>query len=272
MKLIKRQEYLERLLSLKNTPDIKVLTGIRRSGKSQLLLDFIKCLRKTESNANFIYINFTDLKFDKLKEYHMLNDYVLKKYKAGKRNYLFIDEVQLCPKFELTVNSLHSAGKFDIYITGSNAFLLSSDLATLFTGRTISLEVYPFSFKEYIKYFKCKNIHDGFNEYMQLGGMSGCYALEGLENRRQYLREVFQALVIRDIQDKYGIRNGAVLHKVTDFLVDNIGNLVSVGGIAAKLTALGTKVTDICFYRAIQNFHLESGDFPRLECFVYCRF
>lgn len=244
MKLIKRQDYLNRLLNLKNTPDIKVLTGIRRSGKSQLLLDYIKCLRKTETNANFIYINFTDLKFDKLKEYHLLNDYVLKKYKAGKQNYLFIDEVQLCPQFELTVNSLYSSGKFDIYITGSNAFLLSSDLATLFTGRTISLEVYPFSFKEFVKYFRCKNLQDGFNEYMQLGGMSGCYALNGLENRRQYLREVFQALVIRDIQDKYAIRNGAALQKVTDFLVDNIGNLVSVGGIATKLTALGTKVTN----------------------------
>lgn len=133
MKTIERTEYLNRIKNLKDTPDIKVITGIRRSGKSILMQEYIQYLKDNFNDINVIFIDFMDLSFEHLKEYHALHAYVEERYVEGKSNYLFIDEVQMCPNFELAVNSLYSKRKYDIYITGSNAFLLSADLATLFT-------------------------------------------------------------------------------------------------------------------------------------------
>ncbi|HQC64863.1 MAG TPA: AAA family ATPase [Anaerolineaceae bacterium] len=141
---IVREEYLGQLKSLVKTPDIKVITGIRRCGKSWLMADFIKWLKEYDPLSNIVFINLQDLQFESLKAYRTLNDYVMKQYQSDRNNYLVIDEVQLCESFELAINSIHSGGLFDIYITGSNAFLLSSDLLTLFTGRTINVEVFPF--------------------------------------------------------------------------------------------------------------------------------
>ena len=148
MKYLIRNDYLNEIIKLQNTPDIKVITGMRRSGKSILLNEFTDYINKNDLNANIIFINLQDIEFEGLLEYHALHKYALNNYKEGKHNILIIDEVQLCDKFELAINSLHSKNIFDIYITGSNAFLLSSDLATLFTGRTMTIEVFPFSFKE----------------------------------------------------------------------------------------------------------------------------
>ena len=144
MKTIERKEYLDRIKNLKDTPDIKVITGIRRSGKSILMQEYIQYLKEYFDGINIIFIDFMDLTFEHLKEYHALHTYVEEHYEEGKANYLFIDEVQMCPGFELAVNSLYSKRKYDIYITGSNSFLLSADLATLFTGRYIEIHVYPF--------------------------------------------------------------------------------------------------------------------------------
>ena len=149
MKIINRQDYIQKLITLKNKPDIKIITGVRRSGKSMLLTEFSKYIITMESNANIIRINFNLLEFDELKDYKKLNLYIRNRYIEGVNNYVFIDEVQMCPKFELAINDLYETQNFDIYITGSNAFLLSSDLATLFTGRYFELEVFPFSFKEF---------------------------------------------------------------------------------------------------------------------------
>lgn len=136
MKLIERSRYLNRLKDAMGTPDIKVITGVRRCGKSKLMESFMNVVRKSDPKANIVHVNFNLSANECLTEHHALHDYVEKAYRPRKNNYVFIDEVQMCSGFEKTINSLHALEKYDIYITGSNAFLLSSDLATLFTGRT----------------------------------------------------------------------------------------------------------------------------------------
>ncbi|MBR3220143.1 MAG: AAA family ATPase, partial [Thermoguttaceae bacterium] len=151
MKYIDRPEYTQRLADLTGTPDIKIITGIRRSGKSELMKAHIRRIKAAEPHANVIFIDFLDLKYERLKEYHALYDYIESRWAPEKKNYVFLDEVQLCEKFELAVNSLHASQKYDLYITGSNAFLLSSDLTTLFTGRFIEIHLFPFSFAEFCR-------------------------------------------------------------------------------------------------------------------------
>ena len=141
MKLITRNQYLEKLINVVGTPDIKVITGVRRSGKSKLLEAFKNHIEQNIPDHNIIGINFNLPEFDHLLEYRPLYDYINSQYVAGKENFVLIDEVQMCTDFEKAINGLHASEKFDIYITGSNAFLLSSDLATLFTGRTFEIKV-----------------------------------------------------------------------------------------------------------------------------------
>ena len=138
MKLIER-EYLKELISVIGTPDIKVITGVRRSGKSKLLEEFKNYILQNVQDGNIIEIDFNSLDYENLREYHAMNKYIEERYIKDKKNFVLIDEVQMCDGFEKTINSLHASEKYDIYITGSNAFLMSSELATLFTGRTYEL-------------------------------------------------------------------------------------------------------------------------------------
>ena len=155
---------------------------------------------------------------------------------GNKNNYLFIDEIQLCDGFELVINSLHSCGNYDIYITGSNAFLLSSDLATLFTGRTFSIEVFPFSFREYLTYYEYDDIESAFDNYIINGGMAGSYVYSNMEDRLSYIRDVYDTLIVRDIRQKYKIRNTLLMDKLSDFMIDNVSNITSIRNIAETLT------------------------------------
>jgi Predicted ATPase (AAA+ superfamily) len=235
---------MEELKSVQGVPDIKVITGIRRSGKSKLMSAFIEFVKETDMDANVIAIDFTNLDFESLMEYHSLNRYVNEKYNASKNNYLFIDEVQLCGKFELALNSLHSSGRFDIYVTGSNAFLLSSDLATLFTGRTYSIEVFPFSLKEYMEYFALSDPYEAYSEYRKAGGMSGSYLYHDGTAKAKYLNDVFETLIIRDIVQKYKIRNIPLLERITDFLMDNVSNIISSNSMVKALALNKIKASD----------------------------
>ena len=243
MKLIKRN-YLQELIEVMGTPDIKVITGVRRSGKSKLLEMFKKYINENVENANIININFNLVKFDNLREYHALNDYIQKKYIEAKRNFVLIDEVQMCDGFERTINSLHAEERYDIYITGSNAFLLSSDLATLFTGRTYEIEIYPFSFKEYLEYFKYKDIDEAFKNYVMEGGMSGSYVYTEYNQKYNYINDVYNALIVRDIQQKYNIQNIGLMDSLTEFMMDNISNLTSYRNIANKLNENNLNTND----------------------------
>lgn len=238
MKLISRPDYLARLKDLQDTPDIKIITGVRRCGKSMLMKEYIADLKVQGGDKNIIYIDFMDLKFEGLKEYHALYSYIENAYQESKANYLFIDEVQLCPQFELAVNSLHGEQKYDIYLTGSNAFLLSADLATLFTGRYIEIHVLPFSFAEYCRYFNEKTDVDAlFDEYVMSGGLSGSYVYKTEFSKSAYIREVYQTIMHRDLRQKYNISDVALLDMLSEFLLDNISNLTSVNKIADTLTS-----------------------------------
>ena len=234
MKIIER-DYLKDLISIIGTPDIKVITGVRRSGKSKLLEQFKKYIEKNIENYNIIYINFSLLEFEQLNEYHKLNDYIESKYIQNKNNFVLIDEVQMCSGFERTINSLHASEKYDIYVTGSNAFLLSSDLATLFTGRTFEIEVFPFSFEEYLKYYQYKDIDLAFDKFVLDGGMAGSYLYENEEKRYNYILDVYKTLIVRDINEKYNIKNNELLDNLTNFMMDNISNITSVRNITNSL-------------------------------------
>lgn len=234
MKLIKR-DYLNTLIDVMGTPDIKVITGIRRSGKSKLLELFKEYITNNIKNYNIIDINYNSLKFEDLREYHKLNDYIEQRYKKEMKNFILIDEVQMCEGFEKTINSLHAEEKYDIYITGSNAFLLSSDLATLFTGRTFEIEVYPFSFKEYIDYFEYTDIDNAFDKYVMEGGMAGSYLYNSIEKKYDYLNDIYNTLIIRDIYERNKLKDEKLMSSINDFLMDNIANRTSLRNIANSL-------------------------------------
>ncbi|MDO5329592.1 MAG: ATP-binding protein [Coriobacteriia bacterium] len=242
MKLIKRKDYLEEITDVINTPDIKIVTGVRRSGKSKLLEEIIKYIKLEDKNANIIHINFNLTKYEDLQDYHKLEDTIESKFHNNVNNYIFIDEVQMCKDFEKAINSLHAKEKFDIYISGSNAFLQSSDLATLFVGRAYEIHVFPFSFNEYSTYFPNENNYQNLTNYMTDGGMSGSYLYKNKSRRMKYLNEeVLNALIIRDIVNKYRIRNEQLLNLLVDYLMDNIGNLTSLRKIQNTLASNGIK-------------------------------
>lgn len=227
MKLIERKDYLDKVINVMGTPDIKVITGVRRCGKSKLLEAFRSYVSANIPNANVIHINFNLPEFEKLNEYRALYDNINSRYKEGVENFVLIDEIQMCDNFEKAINGLHASEKFDIYITGSNAFLLSSDLATLFTGRTFEIKVYPFSFAEYVKYYGYTDLYTAFDSYVTEGGMAGSYVYKDQQAKYDYIQEVFNTLIVRDIRTKYKIRNTALMDRLVDFLMDNISNLTS---------------------------------------------
>lgn len=230
-----RRKYLDDIIRTIGTEDIKVITGVRRSGKSFLLDDFKKYVIENVKDASIISFDLSSLKYEELREYHALNDYVEKHYVNNKRNFLFIDEVQMCKGFELALNSLHASRKYDIYITGSNAFLAGSDLATLFVGRTYTIEVYPFSFAEFMRYFNYQDRYEAFDKYVREGGMSGSYEYQTLEDKYGYLRETYDTLIVRDIEEKHGVKNVAVMDRLSDFLMDNASKPTSTRNITNTL-------------------------------------
>ena len=242
MKLIRRTAYLDELRSVMRTPDIKVVTGVRRCGKSKLLEEFIADLLENDERANVIHVNYNLTDYESLLDYHALEKYVEERYEPDMNNYVLIDEIQMCPSFEKAINSLHAKEKYDIYVTGSNAFLQSSDLATLFVGRTFEIHVFPFSFREYCVYFPPQQVETSLSRYITEGGMAGSYLFKTESQKTRYIdAEVLNALIVRDIVNKYKIRNVSLLNQLIDFLMDSVGSPVSAGSIAQTLAAVGTK-------------------------------
>lgn len=237
MRRIERRLYMDRLRALKGTPEIKVITGMRRSGKSDLMNMFATEVAEDEK-ANVVMIDLLDLDNEPLKEYHALHSFINSSYREGLDNCLFIDEIQLCDGFELAVNGIHSRGQWDIYITGSNAFLLSSDLATLFTGRHVELHVLPFSFAEYVEYHEAfENASGLLDEYVRRGGLAGSYNYQSESDADGYVRDVYKTIITRDLVQKFNLPGTRVLERLSEYMMDNAGNLNSPNGISNALTA-----------------------------------
>ena len=250
MKIIERKSYIEKLKRVANTPDIKVITGIRRSGKSKLMLSFIDYLKSNEKKVNIVYIDYNLKQNEELLDKEKLYTYVNKNYKKNYQNYLFIDEIELCKGFEKIIISLYTEENYRIYITGSNAFLLSSDLLTLFTGRTFEIQVFPFSFSEYLEYFKYKDIHNAFEKYVKEGGMSGSYLYKELDDKYKNINSIYTTLLVRDIQQKYNIKHMETFNKISDFLVSNIANIISINNITNILNNKENKIT----YKTVDKY------------------
>ena len=232
MKKIERVGYLEKLQGLRLTPDIKIITGVRRSGKSELIRSYMEWLREQDKKANIIFVDYTLLSAESLQEYHALHEHIERLYRNSHNNYVFIDEVQMCKGFEKAVNSLHAMQKYDIYLTGSNAFLLNSDLATLFTGRVMTIEVYPFSFAEYRKYYGEQEIQKQLDEYIMEGGLAGSYIYSEPHQKTAYIQEVLRTILERDIIQRYKLSDKFLLNKIAEYLMDNVSNITSARSVA----------------------------------------
>ena len=249
--MLKRDEYIKQIVPFIDKDVIKVLTGIRRSGKSVMLKLLMEELKNRGINENqFIYINFENLKYRNLKNYEKLYDFILNKVDDKyKSYYIFLDEIQEVEEWERCVNSLRvdEDFKFDIYITGSNAKLLSGELSTYLAGRYIEFIVYPFSFKEFFEIIQEKNqeikVKEAFQKYVKFGGMPFLHNLDyNFEASMQYLQDLYASIILKDITQRNNIRDTDLLERIIDYVVMNIGNTFSATSISKFFKSENRKV------------------------------
>jgi predicted AAA+ superfamily ATPase len=237
--MIERGSYLKLLKQLKDQNIIKVITGIRRCGKSTLLEAFMKeLLNEGIAPENIIFLNFEERENLHLTNWTILYDEIIAKVISNKKYYVFLDEVQLINNFERLINSIFTKKNIDLYITGSNAYLLSSELATLLTGRYISINLQPYSFKEYASAFsEEKNTDRLFRKYINESCFPEAVTLSKIDGNlvNAYLQSIYDTVIIKDISQRHSLRNVDNLHRVVSFLFDSIGSYVSPTNIAAQL-------------------------------------
>ena len=243
--MIQRQEYLNSLLSFRDKQLIKVVTGIRRCGKSTLLEQFRDFLLADGiSDTQIVAINLEEGEHDALETYRQLFDFIMERFLPYKKMYVFIDEVQRIADFQKAVDSLYVKKNCDIYITGSNAHLLSGELATLLSGRYVEVKMLPLSFKEFVSSTrKDANLERLYADYIQNSAFP--YALEIASNKdkRLYLQSIFDTVVLKDIIARGKFPDIAMLKSVVRFMFDNIGNLCSTKKIADTMTSAGRKIS-----------------------------
>lgn len=228
---------------------IKVVTGVRRCGKSTLLSQFKSEVEKV-GECNTVSINFDDLENEFLCDYHVLYQHLMEKITDRLMNYIFLDEIQLVPQFEKVVNSLFLKENVDIYITGSNAYMLSGEIATLLSGRYVEIKMLPFSFAEYAQFkrdFLKKEVATDetlYNEYVSLGGFPYVASISNDKNLvRDYIRGIYSTIVLKDIIQRKKLSDSDVLEKVCKFTLSNVGNLISSKKVSDTLTSGGRKTS-----------------------------
>ena len=254
--MIERKEYLEKLKNFKDKDLIKVITGIRRCGKSTLFDLFINYLKEMGiSDEQIIKINLEDVDYN-FKDYKELYDYINKKIDSKQQYYVFLDEVQNVPLFQKAVDSLYIKKNVDVYITGSNAYLLSGELATLLSGRYVEIKMLPLSFKEYLSAFtdKTKSNYEYFLDYMRNGGMPGNISIikDSPNDLDMYLEGIFTTVVYKDIITRNNITDKMLLESILRFIFDSIGSPISTKKISDTLTSKGMSTSN----HTVENYIL----------------
>ena len=257
MNIVERTEYIEELKKWKDKNLIKVVTGIRRCGKSTLFGLYIEYLKGLKiDDKHIISINLESLDYD-FKDYRELYNYVMSKINDDKKHYVFLDEIQNIEEFQKAVDGLYIKENIDIYITGSNAFLLSGELATLLTGRYVEIKMLPLSFKEYVSGFENNsNYQSLFLDYMKNGGMPGVLNILDLDTDgiNTYLDSIFSTVIVKDIMARNKIVNKTLLENIIKFIFDSIGSVVSTKKISDTLTSKGISISNHTVENYIRSF------------------
>ncbi|MBR6199074.1 MAG: ATP-binding protein [Spirochaetales bacterium] len=267
--MVLRNDYFDTLWHFKDKQIIKVITGLRRSGKSTLMEQFCEKLRDSGiSDDQIFYLKMDDVINEPMLDYHILHFAIRAQMKPDKMNYILIDEVQMCKDFQKAINSLFLRKNVDIYLTGSNADLLSGELATLLSGRYITIDILPFSFSEYINaakdnHFPEQPIEDAYRDYIRFGSMPFTLQLKRDEKEiQQYLSDVYNTIIVKDIVARHQINDFKSLESVIKFVFDNCANIFSAKKIADTLTSGGKKTSSPTVENYLQ--YLE-------ECFMIYR-
>lgn len=237
--MILRKHYLNQLIGFKDTNLIKVITGIRRCGKSVLLQQFADTLDDTSQKK---YINFESLQFDGITDYKKLYDYVMNAIDKSKKLYLFLDEVQRVESWEKALSSFMVDLDVDIYITGSNAYLLSSELSTFLAGRYVEIHLQPLSFKEF-QVDRTEDRYKLFDEYMKYGGFPGLLEIKSEQSKKIYMEGLYNSVVVKDILNRRKNLDTNLLLRILRYIIDNIGNLSSANKIANYISSNISKVS-----------------------------
>ena len=256
MPLIQREQYLEFLRRHKDQDVIKVVSGVRRCGKSTLFELFKQELLASGVKANqIISINFEDLEYEPLQEYHALHEYIIERLIPDTPMYVFLDEVQHVPQFEKVVGSLFIKPNVDIYITGSNAYFMSSDIATLLTGRYVQVEMLPLSFKEFHSAYSQQSLSDMdiYNLYIEHSSFPRLVHVEDDESIDEYLESILNTVVLKDIVTRLKITDVPLLLDIIKYLLANIGSLINPTKIANTLTSYGRKTDNKTVEKYLQG-------------------
>ena len=252
--MVQRKEYLDQLINWKDEQVIKVVTGIRRCGKSTLLLQFQQWLKENGvTDEQIVSVNFEELEYEDLLDYKKLYQYLKERLVSGKTTYIFLDEIQKVSSFEKVVDSLYVKPNVDLYITGSNAYMLSGDLATLLTGRYVEIKMLPLSFGEFLSMTGLEP-EQGFSEYLRSGGMPYIAAMNRTDEKvSTYLEGIYNTVIVKDIEDRQArkesdpskrkITDIALLKTIAKYLASVIGNPVSVRSITDYLISNGRKIS-----------------------------
>ena len=253
--MIIRENYLKKIIDAKDTDFIKVITGMKRTGKSTLLLMFRDyLLANGVKEENIVHINFESAKYDDIKDYKDLYKYIEDKVKDEKI-YLLLDEIQSVSSWEKAINSFKVDFNMDIYITGSNAYLLSSELSTLLSGRYIEIKMYPLSFKEFLVFnnYDENNLEEKFNEYLKYGGLPAITLIKGNDELiLSYLNDIYNTIVKKDIIDRNNIKDVALLENIIKYLFNNVGSPISTKKISDYLNS--NKVVQKSNHQTIDNY------------------
>ncbi|WP_343210764.1 ATP-binding protein [Anaerolentibacter hominis] len=242
---IKRSEYLQELIDLKDTNLIKVVTGIRRCGKStlfELYQDYL--IEQGVTREQILSINFEDVDYEDLNDYKKLYTYVKERLIPDQMNYIFLDEIQNVDQFQKAVDSLYIKKNVDLYITGSNAYLLSGEMATLLSGRYVEISMLPLSFKEYLSAMPDQtDLSRKFRTYQTDSSFPGALELKGRQKIREYLGGIYNTIVLKDVVSRLKIADVFMLESVIKFMFDNVGNLCSTKKIADTMTSDGRPIS-----------------------------